>query len=83
VLVIGVITVFSRVSFSFSPSDRFNGWNRFECQVFVPSPTLIDVAGQIIIGFISFGTLHTHTTEFEPWQWYDKVQLLTDTLTFL
>jgi len=25
---------------------------------------------QIISGFISFGTLHIHTSSFEPWQWW-------------
>jgi hypothetical protein len=47
------------------------------------SQTLIDVSGQIIIGFISFGSLHIHTTGFEPWQWYDQVKHLTNALTFL
>jgi hypothetical protein len=40
------------------------------------------VAAKIISGFISFGTLHLHTTGFEPWQWYDQVQHLTNILTF-
>lgn len=26
-------------------------------------------AAQIILGFVSFGSLHTHTPNFEPWQW--------------
>ena len=29
------------------------------------------VLGQVIAGFIGFGTLHIHTTRLEPWQWYD------------
>ena len=45
-----------------------------------PSQTLINVAAQIISGFISFGSLHIHTTRFEPWQWYDQVQRLTHAL---
>ena len=43
----------------------------------------MDFAAQIISGFISFGTLHIHTTRFEPWQWYEQVQLLVNVLTFL
>jgi len=30
---------------------------------------LMNGTAQIISGFISFGTLHIHTTGFEPWQW--------------
>ncbi|EGO28710.1 hypothetical protein SERLADRAFT_446123 [Serpula lacrymans var. lacrymans S7.9] len=30
---------------------------------------LMNGAAQIITGFISFGSLHIHTTSFEPWQW--------------
>jgi hypothetical protein len=41
-----------------------------------------DVSGQIIIGFISFGTLHIYTTGLEPWQWYDQGQHITNALTF-
>jgi hypothetical protein len=44
---------------------------------------LTDVAAQIISGFLSFGSLHIHTTGFEPWQWYDQAQHLTNALTFL
>lgn len=33
-------------------------------------PVLMNGTAQIISGFISFGTLHTHTAHFEPWQWY-------------
>ena len=35
---------------------------------------------QIIIGFISFGTLHTHTSNFEPWQW---LVIITGILTLI
>ncbi|KAF8500318.1 MFS general substrate transporter [Russula emetica] len=42
--------------------------------------TLINVAAQIISGFISFGSLHIHTTGFEPWQW---LMIITGTLTLL
>ena len=81
-LVIGVSTVISRVSLLFSLSDSSNGWNWFECQVFLSSQTLIDVTGQVIIGFISFGSLHIHTTGLEPWQWYVQVQHFIDALIF-
>ncbi|KAJ7153330.1 MFS general substrate transporter [Mycena filopes] len=30
---------------------------------------LMNGTAQIISGFISFGTLHIHTSRFEPWQW--------------
>ncbi|KAF8480336.1 major facilitator superfamily domain-containing protein [Russula ochroleuca] len=42
--------------------------------------TLIDVAAQIISGFISFGTLHIHTTGFQPWQW---LMIITGILTLI
>jgi hypothetical protein len=54
-----------------------------EFKFFYRLPTLMDVAAQIISGFISFGTLHIHTKGFEPWQWYGQVQLLINALTFL
>jgi hypothetical protein len=41
------------------------------------------VLGQVIAGFIGFGTLHIHTTRLEPWQWYDQVQHITNAPTFL
>jgi hypothetical protein len=41
------------------------------------------ILGQVIAGFICFGTLHIHTTRLEPWQWYDQVQHITIVLTFL
>jgi ACS family allantoate permease-like MFS transporter len=44
---------------------------------------LMNGTAQIISGFISFGTLHIHTTGFQPWQWYDQVLHLTDALTLL
>ncbi|KAF9058547.1 major facilitator superfamily domain-containing protein [Rhodocollybia butyracea] len=40
----------------------------------------MDGAAQIISGFISFGTLHIHTSRFEPWQWY---MIITGTITFI
>jgi MFS transporter, ACS family, allantoate permease len=51
---------------------------------FLSSQALIDLAGQIIMGFVSFGSLHIYTAGFEPWQWYELVLHLTDsdTLTF-
>ncbi|KAI0284710.1 MFS general substrate transporter [Russula aff. rugulosa BPL654] len=38
------------------------------------------VAAQIISGFLSFGSLHTHTTGFEPWQW---LMIITGILSFI
>ncbi|KAF8500319.1 MFS general substrate transporter [Russula emetica] len=35
---------------------------------------------QIIIGFISFGILHIHTTGLQPWQW---LMIITGTLTLI
>lgn len=35
---------------------------------------------QIISGFISFGTLHIHTSGFEPWQW---LMVITATMTMI
>ncbi|KAF8480327.1 MFS general substrate transporter [Russula ochroleuca] len=64
----------------FTPSNSSNEWSWFESQVFLPSPTLIDFAAQIISSFISFGTLHIHTTVFEPWQW---LMIITGTLTLI
>ena len=52
-------------------------------KVFLPLRILTDVAAQIIDGFISFGVLHIHTSGFEPWQWYDQIQHLTNLLIFL
>ena len=34
---------------------------------------------QIISGFISFGTLHTHTANVQPWQW---LMIITGLITF-
>jgi len=34
---------------------------------------------QIVSGFISFGALHTHTENFEPWQW---LMVITGLITF-
>lgn len=31
---------------------------------------LMNGTAQIISGFLSFGSLHIHTSGFEPWQWY-------------
>lgn len=39
---------------------------------------LMNGTAQIISGFISFGSLHIHTTRFEPWQW---LMIITGTLT--
>jgi MFS family permease len=41
---------------------------------------LMDGIGQIIIGFVSFGTLHVHTTGLEPWQW---LMIITGTITLI
>ncbi|KAJ6615084.1 MFS general substrate transporter [Mycena sp. CBHHK59/15] len=41
---------------------------------------LMNGTAQIIAGFISFGTLHIKTTQFEPWQW---LMILTGILTFM
>ncbi|KZT68578.1 MFS general substrate transporter [Daedalea quercina L-15889] len=30
---------------------------------------MMNGTAQIILGFVSFGSLHTHTLNFEPWQW--------------
>ncbi|KAF8480338.1 MFS general substrate transporter [Russula ochroleuca] len=51
-----------------------------EFKFFYRLPTLMDVAAQIISGFISFGTLHIHTKGFEPWQW---LMIITGTLTLI
>ncbi|TCD67482.1 hypothetical protein EIP91_012343 [Steccherinum ochraceum] len=39
---------------------------------------LMNGTAQIISGFISFGTLHIHTSRFEPWQW---LMVITGALT--
>ncbi|KAI0289618.1 MFS general substrate transporter [Russula brevipes] len=41
---------------------------------------LMNGTAQIISGFISFGSLHIHTTGFEPWQW---LMIITGTLTLI
>lgn len=41
---------------------------------------LMNGTAQIITGFISFGSLHTKTKGFEPWQW---LMIITGILTFL
>ncbi|KAN0107667.1 major facilitator superfamily [Russula decolorans] len=41
---------------------------------------LMNGTAQIISGFISFGSLHIHTTGIEPWQW---LMIITGTLTLL
>ncbi|KAF8480329.1 MFS general substrate transporter [Russula ochroleuca] len=41
---------------------------------------LMDGIGQVIVGFISFGTLHIHTTGLEPWQW---LMIITGILTLI
>ncbi|PCH43288.1 MFS general substrate transporter [Wolfiporia cocos MD-104 SS10] len=41
---------------------------------------LMNGTAQIIIGFISFGTLHAHTGSFEPWQW---LVIITGLLTLI
>ncbi|KAH9834589.1 MFS general substrate transporter [Rhodofomes roseus] len=40
---------------------------------------MMNGTAQIILGFVSFGSLHTHTPNFEPWQWHthnDGVRLV-------
>ncbi|KAJ7050651.1 MFS general substrate transporter [Mycena amicta] len=41
---------------------------------------LMNGTAQIISGFISFGSLHIHTRNFQPWQW---LMIITGTLTFI
>ncbi|KAI0268093.1 MFS general substrate transporter [Gloeopeniophorella convolvens] len=41
---------------------------------------LMNGTAQIISGFISFGSLHIHTSGFEPWQW---LMIITGTLTLI
>ncbi|KAH9993093.1 MFS general substrate transporter [Russula vinacea] len=41
---------------------------------------LMDGIGQVIAGFIGFGTLHIHTTRLEPWQW---LMIITGILTLI
>ncbi|KAL9710473.1 hypothetical protein Ac2012v2_006007 [Leucoagaricus gongylophorus] len=41
---------------------------------------LTNGTAQIISGFVSFGTLHIHTSSFEPWQW---LMVITGTVTLL
>ena len=82
VLVIGVRTVVNHLYPHSSPFNRFNEWNRFESIVSLFSQSLINFIAQIIISFISFGSLHIHTKGFQSWQWYDWAQHLTMTLTF-
>ncbi|KAJ6454140.1 major facilitator superfamily domain-containing protein [Mycena sanguinolenta] len=40
---------------------------------------LMNGTAQIVLGFISFGTLHIKTKHFEPWQW---LMIITGILTF-
>ena len=68
-LVIVVRIVINLLSLPFSPFNSSDEWNRSESLVYLPPHTLIEVAAIIISGFISFGTLHIHTSGFEPWQW--------------
>ncbi|EIW56362.1 MFS general substrate transporter [Trametes versicolor FP-101664 SS1] len=41
---------------------------------------LMNGTAQIISGFLSFGTLHIKTSNFEPWQW---LMIITGTLTLI
>ncbi|KAJ3740443.1 MFS general substrate transporter [Lentinula detonsa] len=41
---------------------------------------LMNGTAQIISGFISFGSLHIHTSNFEPWQW---LMIITGAITFV
>ncbi|GAW03134.1 MFS general substrate transporter [Lentinula edodes] len=41
---------------------------------------LMNGTAQIISGFLSFGSLHIHTPEFEPWQW---LMVITGAITFI
>ena len=34
------------------------------------SIVLMNGVAVILLGFVAFGVLHTHTHKFEPWQWY-------------
>jgi hypothetical protein len=73
VLVIGVSVVMTGCRLPpISLSNSYDEWNWFECRICSASQTLIEVAAQIISGFISFGALHIHTAGFQPWQWLDQ-----------
>ncbi|KAJ4475567.1 MFS general substrate transporter [Lentinula aciculospora] len=41
---------------------------------------LMNGTAQIISGFISFGSLHIHTPNFDPWQW---LMIITGAITFI
>ncbi|KAI0087486.1 MFS general substrate transporter [Irpex rosettiformis] len=41
---------------------------------------MMNGTAQIISGFISFGSLHIHTTHFKPWQW---LMIITGSLTIV
>ena len=66
-----------------TPLYRSYEWNWFESQVSLALRILTDGAAQIIASFISFGTLHIHTSGFEPWQWYDQAQHLANLLVII
>lgn len=77
-------TVITAFYYSFSPFNSSNGRNWFVLKsLYRQTPIDFALAGQIMTSFISFGSLHIHTTRFEPWQWYDQVQRVTSVFTFL
>lgn len=54
-------------------SISFDEWNRYTVLTVATNPLFNQLTAQIamiISGFISFGTLHTKTPNFEPWQWW-------------
>jgi len=63
--------LFSYLVLNFSLPPSFDKWNRYSCKNALEELTslLVVQSAQIISGFISFGTLHIHTSSFEPWQW--------------
>lgn len=55
-------------------------WHRCVASFIMIASVTDGATAQIVIGFISFGTLHTHTTSFEPWQW---LVIITGVLTLI
>jgi len=66
----GTYSVIWCLIFPLSPS--LDKWNRYVFKSALEELTSLFVVqpAQIISGFISFGTLHIHTSSFEPWQWW-------------
>jgi len=65
----GYIFNYLMLNFPLPPSfDKWN-WYVFKNALEKLLSLLVVQPAQIISGFISFGTLHIHTSSFEPWQW--------------